>query len=172
LCRIILNNSRSNTISLQEELNTLRYFLNLEQLRLGENLQFSIETDKSLNTEEIRLPPMLIQPFVENAIWHGIQPKQAPGMIRIRVARKSDDLYECIVEDDGIGREKSRMIKENQLINQLSWGLTITQERIETIEKIKGSQLITEDLYHPDHEPAGTRITVILPIHTTEKQKP
>ena len=164
LCRIILNNSRSETITLGEELEMLRYFLNLEKLRLGEKLSFDIDLDTSLNKDNITLPPMILQPFVENAIWHGIQPNSVPGLVTIKVLRANDLTYQCIIEDNGVGRERSKELKEQMVIKQPSHGLAITEERLETIKKIKGSDIFTEDLLDSDDAAAGTRVTITLPV--------
>lgn len=164
LCRIILNNSRSETITLAEELETLRYFLNLEKLRLGEKLSFDIESESTLNKDNIALPPMILQPFVENAIWHGIQPNNVPGIVTVKVKRVDQQTFQCIIEDNGIGREKSKEYKKHMVITQPSHGLAITEERLETIKKIKGSDLFTEDLYDAEGAATGTRVTITLPV--------
>ncbi len=171
LCRGILNNSRNEATTLEEELTMLNYFMSLEQLRMGERLQYRTEIDPKLNTEEIALPSMLLQPFVENSIWHGLMRKNEGGTVFLKATRLDDKYYQCIVEDDGIGRKKSAELKERSVVNQPSLGLAITEERIEKLYKFKGSRIVTEDLYHPDGTAAGTRVTITLPLQSiTDKQ--
>lgn len=167
LCRMILNNTRSEIITLDEELEMLRYFLSLEQLRLGEKLRYSIEVEPSLSPHNLMIPPLILQPFVENAIWHGIQPKEGAGTVLIKVAQESDTMYTCSIQDDGIGREKSQELKKQMVLSQPSHGLTITEERIETLQKMKGSRIVVDDLHH-ENQPTGTLITITLPIKTTQ----
>ena len=164
LCRIILNNSRSESIPLGEELDMLKYFMNLEKLRMDDRLQYQFELDKTLNKDQIAVPPMILQPFVENAIWHGIVPKTGPGLVSIKTIKKDDNLYQCIVEDNGVGRVRSAQLKAESVMSRPSFGLAITEERIEKLYQLKGSQIVTEDLYHPDGSAAGTRVTITLPI--------
>lgn len=164
LCRIILNNSRSESIALGEELDMLKYFMNLEKLRMDDRLQYQFDLDTSLNKDQIAVPPMILQPFVENAIWHGIVPKTGPGLVSIKTIKKGDNLYQCIVEDNGVGRTRSAQLKAESVMSRPSYGLAITEERIEKLYQLKGSQIVTEDLYHPDGSAAGTRVTITLPI--------
>jgi two-component sensor histidine kinase len=164
LCRIILNNSRSESIALGEELDMLKYFMNLEQLRMDDRLQYQFDLDKALNKDQIAVPPMILQPFVENAIWHGIVPKTGAGLVSIKTIKKDDNLYQCIVEDNGVGRVRSAQFKAESVMSRPSFGLVITEERIEKLYQLKGSQIVTEDLYHPDGSAAGTRVTITLPI--------
>lgn len=166
LCRIILNNSRSETISLSEELDMLTYFLNLEKLRLGEKLNYQIDIDPALNKDNIQIPPMLVQPFVENAIWHGILPlpESKAGTVAVSAEKIDDRFFRCVIEDNGVGREKSKALKKQMVVAQPSHGLSITEERLEAIEKLKGSDIFMEDLYHADKSPAGTRVTIKLPL--------
>lgn len=166
LCRIILNNSRTETISLGEELDMLTYFLNLEKLRLGEKLSYVIEIDPNLNKDNIQIPPMLVQPFVENAIWHGILPLSEPntGLVSVKAEKMDNQFFRCIIEDNGVGREKSKALKKQMVVAQPSHGLSITEERLEAIKKLKGSDIFMEDLFHADKSPAGTRVTIKLPL--------
>lgn len=164
LCRIILNNSRSESIALGEELDMLKYFMNLEKLRMDDRLQYQFDLDKALNKDQIAVPPMILQPFVENAIWHGIVPKTGAGLVSIKTIKKDDNLYQCIVEDNGVGRVRSAQFKAESVMSRPSFGLVITEERIEKLYQLKGSQIVTEDLYHPDGSAAGTRVTITLPI--------
>lgn len=166
LCRMVLNNARHKVISLSEELDMLDYFVTLEKLRFGdERLQYSVWIDPSLNKDEIAVPPMLLQPFVENAIWHGIQPKTGPGLVKVQVKGLDNGQYQCIIEDDGIGREKSKEIKSRSVLKQASLGMAITEERLQGFAKNKNeADLRIQDLYTDTGVPSGTKVIITLPI--------
>lgn len=162
LSRRILNGSRSANTTLKNELETLKHFLALEQLRFRDKLQYEIVLDKHVNLDRVIVPTMILQPYVENAIWHGIKPKNGVGHLRIE-AKKTNNQLICIVEDDGIGREKSRNLQAKSVLKHKSLGMQITQERLNANKRIKGSRLQIEDLYTPEGEAQGTRVTVRLP---------
>ncbi len=166
LSRLVLNHSKHPLITLKEEINSLKYFLSLERLRLGEDLEYVISIDNILNPNIIIVPPMILQPFVENAIWHGIKNKEEPkqGFLKIEINRKNKSTIEYIIEDNGVGRIKAKDIRQQSIINQESWGTTITRQRIEMITKIKDSSLEIIDLYDTNNNPKGTRVIVLLPI--------
>jgi two-component sensor histidine kinase len=165
LCRMVLNNARHKVISLSEELDMLDYFVSLEKLRFGDDrLQYRVMVDPSLNKDEIAVPPMLLQPFVENAIWHGIQPKSGPGLVQVEVRRMDQTSYQCIIEDDGIGRQKSQEIKSRSVLKHNSLGMAITQERLQGFAGAGNAQLDIQDLQSGTGAPVGTRVIITLPI--------
>ena len=163
LCRLVLNHSKEKWITLEEELETLNYFIVLEKLRLGDNLTYSIEVDDELNQTDIRIPPMLLQPFVENAIWHGIQKKQAPGHLEVAVFKNDLGQLECHITDDGIGREKAQALQQESVLERQSWGMQITKERMDAVKKIQGSVLEITDLKPGDSMP-GTKVSIQFPL--------
>ncbi|HPH21117.1 MAG TPA: histidine kinase, partial [Haliscomenobacter sp.] len=164
LSRMMLQHSRQPTIALSEELQFLRYFLSLEKLRLGDKLTYEIMLDPQLNPTELAVPPMILQPFVENSIWHGIQKKQTPGTCIIFIKKLNETSLECLVEDDGIGRKKSKELDEKSVFEHRSLGLSITEERLSALHKLKGSALSIEDLYDAAGNASGTRVVVQLPL--------
>ena len=170
LSRMILESSKSETISLDEEITILKNLIALEKLRLGEMLTYSIEVEEGLNLESIEIPPMILQPFIENAIWHGIQKKEAPGKLEIVIRKQGEKELEFIVRDDGIGRTRAKLMQKKSLLNQKSWGMSITQERIETIPKMQGARLDIIDLMDRQGKPAGTEVRIRLPICYAEPQ--
>lgn len=163
LSRQILQRSRSPNVSLKEELRTLKHFLELEKLRFQDKLNYEIVVDDKLNTELVEVPALLLQPYVENAIWHGIKPKAEPSHLRIEL-RREDKYLLGIVEDDGIGRERSRELKAQSVLQQKSMGMEITEERIQGMGKVKGTQVEVIDLRNDSGEPAGTRVQIRLPL--------
>jgi len=166
LCRLVINQSRVGVITLKEELETLNYFLSLEKLRLGEDLKCHIAVDPQIKTDHILIPPLILQPFVENAIWHGIKNKSNPkeGILNIKINRLTVNMMECIVEDNGVGRQKSKEFQAASVVDQKSWGTTLTNERIWYLNKDKKAELEIIDLYDAEGNPSGTRVKIILPI--------
>ncbi|MEZ5039292.1 MAG: histidine kinase [Saprospiraceae bacterium] len=164
LCRMVLNNSKEKWITLEEEIETLQYFINLEKLRLGDDLTYSINVDDNINQSEIRIPPMLLQPFVENAIWHGIQKKQGPGYLEVAVFRNEAQLLECHIIDDGIGRQRAKELQDQSVLNRPSWGMNITQERMDSYKNIKGATFSIADYKPGEENMPGTKVTITLPL--------
>lgn len=160
LMRSILKNSREEWITLQEEKQTLENYLNLQQLRLGEKLSFTVSVSSDLDPESIILPPMLIQPFVENALVHGIEPLDGNGQITISFSQENEQL-KITVEDNGKGIENG-VRKENHT----SYALRIFEERVANLKQTTGAEVD----YHigkravSDRQNPGTMVTVKLPL--------
>ena len=161
LARKILNNSRNPVTTLTDELQTLKHFLALEQLRFRDKLFFEINVDQSINSDLVEIPAMIMQPYLENAIWHGIKPKNGPGLLQIKVDKIGKSLT-CIIEDDGIGRAKAAELKAASVLKQKSVGTKITEERLK-LSKVKGAKVEMIDLYNEKGEPRGTRVLIRLP---------
>ena len=145
LSRQILNGSRSATTSLAEELKTLKHFLALEQLRFRDKLTFNVQVASDLNADLVTVPAMILQPYVENAIWHGIKPKQDGGHVQINV-QKEDKTLTCEIEDNGVGREQSKAMRKASVLKHKSMGMQITEERLRAMGRIKGSRVEIQDL--------------------------
>lgn len=161
LMRSILKNSREELISLQEEIQTLENYLHLHQLRLGEKLSFSVSSSNDLDIEEIMLPPMLVQPFVENAIIHGIEKKDSPGNIKVHFQQAVNQLI-IIVEDDGPGISD----KTQQREGHISYALQIFRERVENLKRMSGTEVFysIESTNSKNIGTFGTLVTVRLPL--------
>lgn len=162
LSRQILNGSKSATTSLAGELKTLEHFLALEQLRFRDKLAYKIEVAPEINTERAVVPAMILQPYVENAIWHGIKPKPEGGHVQVRIEKERQVLV-CSIEDNGVGREKSRAMREASVMKHKSMGMQITEQRLRSIGRIKGSRIIIEDLKDKSGQASGTRVILRLP---------
>lgn len=107
---------------------------------------------------------MILQPYVENAIWHGIKPKSGPGFLKIRIERNGRNLV-CFIEDDGIGREKAREMQAASVLRKhKSQGMAITEERLKVIGKATGSRVEIIDLHDTQGHATGTRVAVRLPF--------
>ncbi len=164
LTRSVLENSRHSKISLYTELETLKLYLSLEKLRLCEKLDFQIEVDPVIDLHQCKVPPLLIQPFVENAIVHGIAHKQGKGTILVEFIDKSDSLY-CIITDNGIGRKESMLIQAESQEKRQSYGIPITRERLELIKKTEHTEchVTVVDLEDKRSLPMGTQVTICIP---------
>lgn len=164
LTRQILNGSSNNVISLDQELKTLKHFLALEQLRFSDKLSFTIDCDPAIVKDEIAVPALILQPYIENAIIHGIKPKMEGGRIEVKVNRENQVL-KFVIEDNGIGREAAQKRKEASVLQQQkSMGMEITQRRLKSLGKVKGPALQIEDLVDDQGNAAGTRVTLRLPL--------
>ena len=165
LMRATLENARTETITLEEEINTLTNYLSLEQFSRGDTFDYEITVADSIDTEVVYLPSMILQPFVENAIIHGVAHLDNRGKIEVEFARKGKRLS-CRIEDNGIGRAKAKMVKSQISEGHKSVALAITRERLDLLrsgKSIKNSLQII-DLVDEIGNASGTRVEVIIPI--------
>jgi tetratricopeptide (TPR) repeat protein len=160
LMRSILENSEQKEVPLSEDLKALELYMQLESLRLNNKFAYEIKVDPDIDKENTLIPPLILQPFVENSIWHGIAKKEGNGKILVHI-EKQGDMINCIVEDDGVGRMKTTAIdNEEKESFKKSLGMKITKSRIDIINKIKKSNASVElsDLSE------GLRAEVKLPL--------
>lgn len=164
LMRLVLENSKHNYIKLNVEIETLKRYLELERMRFDDSFIFKINVDKSLNTSEINIPPMLIQPYLENAIWHGLAPKKSDGILILNFEISKDEFLICNIEDNGIGRINASEIAKKRK-NHTSTGLKNIEERLELINTITNSETTVEiiDLYDNQHKAQGTKVVIKIP---------
>lgn len=166
LMRKIMDNSKLKLISVGEELNALELYLELEVMRFNHKFEYSINVDKTIDQNYDRIPSMLIQPYVENSIIHGLLPKDGEGRIIIDLQRQGETIL-CTIEDNGIGREQSKEFKKNRVQQHKSMGMSITQERLDVLNSSLKSNLNAEiiDLYD-NGKPAGTKVRLVIPLET------
>jgi tetratricopeptide (TPR) repeat protein len=165
LIRLILDNSRSETISIEKELETLKLYVLLEAARFDNKFKCVYHIAGDVNTSSIMIPPMLLQPFVENAIWHGLMQKEGEGTITIELSLRNEELIIITIEDDGIGREKAAELKSKSATHK-SHGLKVTSQRIEMINKLNtsGAQVQIIDLMDEQGQARGTRVELVIPV--------
>ena len=166
LVRLILENSETPSVTLESEIELLESYIMLEELRTPGKINHTITVDESVGLTQTYLPSMVLQPFVENAIWHGIAHKdnQSIGTILIHVMKEGDMLC-CTIEDNGVGREQSRALRDKTLLKNKSMGIKITEERLRLISQQNRDQFIfITDLNDSHGAPAGTRVKVYIPI--------
>jgi tetratricopeptide (TPR) repeat protein len=162
LVRHILDSTRSEQIELEEEIDNLENYLSLQKLRFGDKFDYQIKIDPGIDPEEVSVPPMLIQPFVENAIEHGIKPKEEKGHIDIRLKRQNGILL-CEIDDDGIGREKAMANRHDR---HHSMATSITRERLAALNHKLRKKVSLEiiDLKTEVGVSLGTRIRIGIPV--------
>jgi len=165
LIRMILDGSRFDYISLRKEINLLEYYLQLQQLRFGDKFTWTLEVDKKIDTESCLIPVMLAQPFIENAIEHGLQQLEGKGSVKISFA-KHKGIIVFKVSDNGIGREASRKIQANSIQANDSLSTNIFKERLYTLNKYSGQKITYDiiDLKDADNIPRGTMVVINIPI--------
>lgn len=174
LIRLTLHHSAQSYISLSDEINYLSNYLSLEKLRFKEKMDYSIETDPALDTKTTFIPPMLIQPYVENSIRHGLRPQtDGKGHIKIQLLPTGSKLTVCI-EDNGIGREKAMQYKTREHIEYQSRGMSLTADRIRLINSIHKDNIQIEviDLKDDQGQALGTRVIMHFPpfVRTIQNQ--
>ncbi|MEJ6980263.1 two-component regulator propeller domain-containing protein [Pedobacter sp. P351] len=157
LIRKNLDICNKSYISIEEEISYLTLYLSLEKLRFGDKLNYKIDIDTEIDKEETLIPSMLLQPFVENAIWHGIMPKETNGNIAVVIKLRSQNLLHICIEDDGIGIENSYKLKSN---DHISRGMELTRERINLLNKFDAPITLNVE----NVEPTGTKVTILIPF--------
>lgn len=165
LMRQILANSRESFIPVKEELAALQYYLEIEQLRFEDKFEFEFVLDPDIDGEFTGIPPMILQPYIENAIIHGLMYKSGKGKVTLSMEQRPDCLF-CVIEDDGVGREKAREMAIESGLNRKSSGMMITQQRLDILNQNHTDQLkvVVLDLKNPDGSGRGTRVEIRMPI--------
>jgi tetratricopeptide (TPR) repeat protein len=164
LMRLILENSREQEVPLENDLCALELYMQLESLRFKNRFTYIIETDPGIDKENTLIPPLMLQPFVENAIIHGMQNKES-GLIRISVT-KENTMIKCAVEDNGMGRWDVDVMKKDGDKKRKSLGIKIINERLSIINQLKKAKAAINifDLRDAENKPGGLRIELLLPL--------
>ena len=164
LIRLALEFSGEETVTLKDELNLLRNYLTLEQLRFNNNFSFQINIDPAIEQEWVQVPPMLIQPFAENAVLHGMEQKNGDGEIIIAYTLAGKNLRVSIEDNGpGISATKAEKAKFDSKYKHKSLGMTITQRRLNILNQNK-YELLVEEPRTPDGQITGTRVVVFIPL--------
>lgn len=166
LLRLILNNSDKEFIRLEDEIKILKAYLECESLRFVNRFEYAIQVDSELDTQDLKIPPLIIQPYLENAIQHGFTYLvDRKGILKISFNLEGD-ILKCIIEDNGVGRKKAVELKEPQKVKYQSKGMDLSHERLQTLNILKEAEMKVEvtDLEH-NGESIGTRITVFIPVN-------
>ncbi len=171
LVRAILNNSKSRTISLKDELDALQLYIEIEHLRLDGKFDYQIDIDSGIHIKQAQIPPMILQPYVENAIWHGLMHKDGRGKLLVQVKDMGHQI-QCIIEDNGIGRLKASEFRGKQTDHKKSVGMQITSDRIALINRIYqiDTQVHVIDLMDEHGTATGTRVVINIPLIHDEEE--
>ncbi|MEO6252253.1 MAG: histidine kinase [Ferruginibacter sp.] len=164
LIRLILQNSQAALIPLESEIESLQLYLELEALRFDHHFEFTISVENDLDIAALKLPPLIIQPYAENAIWHGLMHKEEKGKLEIKFYQREDFLC-CCITDDGIGRTKAAALKSKSGSTHKSMGMRITADRIAMLKQKKqlDNCIKITDLVLDDGSPGGTEVVLTIP---------
>jgi sensor histidine kinase YesM len=165
LMRLVLENSKSDRITLKQEIETLQLYMEMEAMRFKEKLSYEINMADNVDMDYIEIPPMLIQPYVENAIWHGLMPKEDGGRIVVFFTCQNNNL-EITVTDNGVGRARAAELRSKSATAHKSFGMSITHQRIELINQMYKTNMsvIINDLHDGQGNATGTEIRINIPV--------
>jgi len=161
LLRTVLSHSEQEFLSLRDEIGILQLYVELESLRFSDTFEFNLDWHPELDLDEHMLPTLLLQPFVENAIWHGLLHKKGKRKLSVRFESDEDENLVCTIEDNGIGRAAAYKINRDLHTDK---GLSSSTERLQALNERYNQQNILEinDLISEDGTPAGTRVRITL----------
>ena len=165
LVRLILQNSQEALVPLERELEALQLYLELESLRFENKFEYKISVDDEVDTTVLKVPPLVIQPYAENAIWHGLMHKKEKGHLEIELYQHEEVLF-CKITDDGVGRKKAAELKSKSALTYKSAGMHITASRIALLQQRKQNEasISINDLVLPNGKPAGTEVLIKIPL--------
>ena len=163
LMRKVLQDSQKDLITLEDELEMTEIYLKLEHTRFADKFDYTINIDDNIDLKEINIPPMMIQPFLENAVWHGLRYKEEKGIINLDVSATNNKGVQIVISDNGIGRTQSKSLKTKNQQSYQSTGLKNIANRLDLVNDIYGKSydISIEDL-HPNEKDTGTLITLII----------
>lgn len=163
LMRRTLANSRESYVSLRDEIQALRLYIDLEKLRFNEKFDYLLEIDPEIDESFIEIPPMILQPYVENAIIHGLMHKTETGHLLIQLNMEDENIM-VVIQDDGVGREKANEIRRESGIERKSRGMLITRERLEMLNQYTKDTYTVNviDLTDENGNPSGTRVEIMI----------
>jgi hypothetical protein len=165
LIRLVLQHSGNASVTLDKELEALRLYIDMEMLRFEGQFSYQITCDDQLEVEDIEVPPLIIQPYVENAIWHGLMHKKEKGELNIKLQRQNGLLL-CEIIDNGVGRRKAEQLKSKSASKSKSLGMQITAHRLELINTLYEKTTVVEVVDLVDHEgvASGTKVLIKIPV--------
>jgi sensor histidine kinase YesM len=165
LVRKILEASSLKEIPLAEELETVELYMNIENIRFSNEIQFKIIVDEGIDPHIVKIPSLILQPFLENALWHGLSSKDGDKSILLQVSRKKNGYIDISITDNGVGREVAEKLKESKILKRKSVGINITKERLENFAKDYQNTFKLEivDLFNTLGAASGTKVILHIP---------
>ncbi|WGH74605.1 histidine kinase [Tenacibaculum tangerinum] len=166
LIRSILESSTVKEVTLSEELKTMNLYMSIENIRLSNEVNYVEEVDPSINVERIKVPPLILQPFLENSIWHGLSSKKGEKEVLVKVTKIADEFIQIDIVDNGIGRDAAMKIRKNKSLNRKSIGINLTKERLRNFanQYANNYSLIYTDIIDEEGNPKGTKVSLKIPI--------
>ncbi len=164
LIRFVLNNSKKSWIPLEDEIDMLRLYLDMEKLRFKDAFHYHLFCGEGIDPSAMFIPPLLLQPFVENAIWHGLMHKEENGLVSISFRVKNDILH-CTVSDNGVGRSAAANAGSKSSQAHKSMGIQITRERLALINGELNDEKVVfniEDMIDETGQPSGTKVILSI----------
>jgi hypothetical protein len=171
LIRMVLLHSQKKLVPLEDELEMLKLYLDMERLRFKNTFDYHITTTNAIENSSVFIPPLLLQPFCENAIWHGLMHKDGQGHLNIEL-NETDGILNCSITDDGVGREKAEEFKRKSAEKEKSMGLKITKERLSLLNQgtTGGTYYEIEDIINGNGEVAGTKVELKIRYKETVEE--
>nr|WP_321234575.1 tetratricopeptide repeat protein [uncultured Psychroserpens sp.] len=169
LIRKILVASSEKENSLEDELDTMQLYMNIENIRFSNEIDFEIKIGENINTANIKVPSLILQPFLENALWHGLSSKKDDKHILLHAYRAEDNFVTIAITDNGIGRKEADKINQDKLLKRKSVGIAITKARLANFSKgyTNDYSITIEDLYDNNQKPIGTKVIVKIPTQSS-----
>ena len=162
LMRAVLENSEEDFIPLEKEIELLQLYTKLEHFRFKDKFDYSITVDDDVQVNEFQIPPMLLQPYIENAVWHGLRYKKTKGHLDISISQTKKDELQIVITDDGIGREKSKALKTQHQQKQNSKGMGNIKKRVAILNEMYKDKVDVHIEDFQDKEDTGTKVVVTL----------
>ena len=166
LVRTILQSTIDKETSLKNEIETLKMYVSIENIRFSDKINFHINVSDDLDLEHLKIPPLLTQPFIENALWHGLSPKEGEKNLTINIYPRDDTYFVIEIIDNGVGRKRAAEIKAARTFKRESVGIKLSEERLRYFTKNYAAdyQIIFEDLFDENGNPAGTKVIIVIPF--------
>jgi tetratricopeptide (TPR) repeat protein len=173
LIRKILVASNEKEIPLSDELDTMKLYMNIENIRFSNAIEFNVLINDNINAHNIKVPSLILQPFLENALWHGLSSKEKDKKIILTVEKNKKKHITISITDNGVGRNASKQINKQKTLKRRSIGIELTKERLENFSKRYTDMynIKIEDLYDVEGKASGTKVILDIPIHLTSYEK-
>ncbi|MDT0558896.1 histidine kinase [Ichthyenterobacterium sp. W332] len=162
LMRSVLENSEEDFIPLQKEIELIELYTKLEHFRFKDKFDYNINIDSNIDIQDFKIPPMLLQPYIENAVWHGLRYKQNKGQLNISIVQKNEDELQVVITDDGIGRERSLQMKTEHQKKHKSTGMSNIKKRVSILNTMYKDKVTIDINNYLEVEDAGTKVVVTL----------
>ena len=165
LIRKILEASSLKEIPLAEELETIELYMNIENIRFSNEINFKITVDEGIDTQLVKIPSMILQPFLENSLWHGLSSKEGEKKIDLQVSRDKDGFINITITDNGVGRDASEKIREGKVLKRKSVGIDITKERLANFSRDYQNYFNVQiiDMFDKSQNATGTKVILHIP---------